>query len=677
MAAGATKTLGGIEYQIPRNVLALLMLAQVVVVLPHIAQLSFWIVGVCLFCGYWRAMVYQGRWAYPPGWVKALLVIAAIISVAMNGKGAFSVETASSLLVLAFALKLIEMKTRRDAYVVIFLSYFVIATEFLFSQSMGIAVYEVLACVMVTGAMVGLNQLQTNVRPAASLRLAGALLAQALPLTLVLFLFFPRIAPLWNVPLPAGASSGITDRVTPGDIANLAQSDEIAFRVVFEGEVPPPEDMYWRGVVYNEFSAGTWSEGQPGRRSRAADLVPVAERVNGLSYRVLQEPTFASYLFALATPVVASDEIELRPNYTLLADKPLMSLLHYEVTSYPDVRREIGRAAPRLPGSLPELDNPRVHEWAQRVSKEEGSPERFAERILAEIRSRFVYTLQPPRLPRNNSIDAFWFDTSTGFCSHFAGAFVYMMRAAGYEARMVGGYQGGEQNPITGHVVVRQYDAHAWAEVWTQGVGWVRVDPTAAVAPERIVRGLNAALSEEDRSSLSAFTNARLEGYGGIDDLLYMFDSVQHRWNMWVVGYDANLQSEYLQELFGKRPSAVQIGVAILVGGFISLGIATLVLFLRRPRASSDPLVNAFLRFSKTAEKRGVVRESWESPMAFVRRVSLHHKLPSAEVDEVIAGLEEQLYAAGEASAAAPGRRSSLLRALRRLRLRTSLRASM
>lgn len=680
MASGATKTTGGIEYQIPRNVLALLMLAQVVVVLPHLAQLSLWIVAVCLVCGYWRAMVYQGRWAYPPGFVKALLVVAAVISVSISGKGAFSVETASSLLVLAFALKLIEMKTRRDAYVVIFLSYFVIATEFLFSQSMGIAIYEVLACVMVTAAMVGLNQLQTNVRPAASLRLAGALLGQALPLTLVLFLFFPRIAPLWNVPLPAGATSGITDRVTPGDIANLAQSDEIAFRVVFEDEVPQPEDMYWRGVVYNEFAEGTWSEGQPGKRSRPADLVPVQERTNGLSYRVLQEPTFASYLFALATPVVTSDEIELRPNYTLLADKPLMSLMHYEVTSYPDVRRESGRNAPRWRGTLPEFDNPRVREWALRVSKEEGSPRKFAERILAEIRERFVYTLQPPTLPRADSIDAFWFDTRTGFCSHFAGAFVYMMRVAGYEARMVGGYQGGEQNPRTGHVVVRQFDAHAWAEVWTKATGWVRVDPTAAVAPERIVRGLNAALSAEDRSSLSAFTNARLEGYAGLDELMYLFDSVQHRWNLWVVGYDGNLQSEYLKELFGKRPSAVQIGVTILVGGLVSLGIAVLVLFLRRPKRASDPLVNAFLRFSATAEARGVVREPWESPMAFVRRVSVHHKLPDEEIDAAVAGLEEQLYAGPPErtrSAESRNKRSALLRTLRRLRLRTSLRASM
>ena len=681
MARTGSKSAGGIDYQIPRNVLALLMLAQVVVVLPHVAQLSPWIVGVCLFCGYWRAMVYQGRWAYPPGFVKALLVMAAFTGAAVSGKGVFSVETASSLLVLAFALKLIEMKTRRDAYLVIFLSYFVIATEFLFSQSMGVAVYEVLACVMVTAAMIGLNQLQSNVRPVASLRLAGALLGQALPLTLVLFLFFPRIAPLWNVPLPSGATSGISDRVTPGDIADLAQSDEIAFRVVFDGEVPQPEDMYWRGVVYNEFAGGTWSEGKPGRRARPTTLVPPEQRTAGLSYRVLQEPTFASYLFALATPVVQSNQIELRPNFTLLADKPLMSMMHYDVTSYPEFRREVGLERPRLTGTLPEFDNPRVREWAQRVNREAGSPGEFSKRILEEIRSRFVYTLQPPKLPRNNSIDAFWFDTRTGFCSHFAGAFVYMMRAAGYEARMVGGYQGGEQNPISGHVVVRQYDAHAWAEVWTEGTGWLRVDPTGAVAPERIRRGLNAALSEEDRSSLSAFTNARLGGYGGIDELMYMFDSVQHSWNMWVVGYDGDLQMEYLTGLFGKRPSAAQIGAVILLGGMGSLAIAGLVLFLRRPTRRRDPLVNAFLRFSAAAEARGQVREAWESPMAFVRRVSIHQALPQDEVDAAITGLEEQLYARHSAAAGGEGRghdsaaaRKSLLRTLRRLRWRTSLR---
>lgn len=661
----------GIDYQIPRNVLALLMFAQVVVVAPHVVQLSPWIVAVCLFCGYWRAMVYQGRWAYPPGVVKFSLVVAAVGGVAISGKGAFSVETASSLLVLAFALKLIEMKTRRDAYLVIFLSYFVIATEFLFSQSMVIAVYEVLAAVVVTAAMIGLNQLQSDVRPMASIKLAAALLGQALPLTLVLFLFFPRIAPLWNVPLPSGAATGITDQVTPGDIADLARSDEIAFRVEFQTDVPPVSELYWRGVVYNEFEDGTWSEGKPPKRESPERLIPKERRVNSLKYRVMQEPTFASYLFALASPLAASREVELRANHTLIANKPLMSLQSYQVESFPDYRREAGRAAPRQKGNQSAEGNPRMRAWAAQAHREAGSLNGFVERILNEVRQRFVYTLKPPKLSRTNSIDEFWFDSQQGFCSHFAGAFVQILRAEGYHARMVGGYQGGDVNPITGHVVVRQYDAHAWAEVWTPEGGWLRVDPTAAVAPERIRDGLNAALSAEDRSSLSALTNARLGGLTGISSLLHMFDSVQHRWNMWVVGYDSNLQLEFLTELLGEKPSKTQIGVMILLGGMASLAIAAIVLFLRRPAKRANPLVNSFLAFSKAASARGLVREPWESPMAFVRRVATHNRLPPADVDAAIKGLDEQLYQIPAGTRAGGGK--SLMRLLRRLRFRTLL----
>ena len=666
----------GIEYQIPRNVLALLMFAQVVVVVPHVVQLSPWIVGVCLFCGYWRAMVYQGRWAYPPGIVKVGLVIAAFIAVAVSGNGAFSVETASSLLVLAFALKLIEMKTRRDAYLVIFLSYFVIATEFLFSQGMLIAVYELFAAVVVTAAMIGLNQLQTDVRPMASIRLASALLAQALPLTLVLFFFFPRIAPLWNVPLPAGSANGITDQVTPGDIADLAQSDEIAFRVVFEGEIPPSHELYWRGVVYNELKDGTWTEGKPPLRAHPKDLVPEHRRLDPTRYRVLQEPTFASYLFALATPIVKDSHIKLRSNHTLIADKPLMSLKHYDVESYRSFHRERGRSKPRQTGAIPAGDNPRAVTWAKRVSREAGSRDAYIERILGHIREQYSYTLKPGLLPSENSIDAFWFDTKKGFCSHYAGAFVYLMRAAGYEARLVGGYQGGEKNPRTGHLVVRQYDAHAWAEVWSEEKGWERVDPTGAVAPERILSGLNSALSAEDRGSLSAFTNARLRGFGGLDDVLHLFDSVQHRWNMWVVGYDSNLQLEFLTELLGKQPSKTQIGVMILLGGVGSMGIAAIVLFLRRPARRADPLVNSFLSFSKAAAAKGLVREPWESPMAFVRRVASHNSLPAADVAAAIDGLESQLYKVPAGAAAVSSRRRQskpVVRLLRRLKFRTLL----
>ena len=667
----------GIDDQIPRNVLALLMVAQVAVVLPHIAQLSPWIIGVCLVCGYWRSMVYQGRWAYPPGWIKAVLVVAAVVGVAASGASAFSVEAASSLLIVAFALKLIEMKTRRDAYVVIFLSYFVIATEFLFSQSLMIALYEIMAAVLVTAAMIGLNQLRTNVRPGASLRLAGALLAQALPLTLVLFVFFPRVAPLWSVPVPSSATTGISDRVTPGDIADLSQSDEIAFRAVFSSTPPPPKDLYWRGVVYDRFDGATWSQGRPMPPLAVEQLVPESERGVGMSYTLLQEPTFATFLFGVATAVPRSSKYELRQSYTIQSDTPLMSLLRYDVTSYPDFVRgqglEPNSSAIQRALELPEGTNPRARAWARRELARAGSVAAYVERVLDEIRSRFIYTLKPPILGSEHSIDEFWFDTRAGFCAHFSGAFVYLMRAAGIPARMVGGYQGGEVNPLTGHIVVRQYDAHAWTEIWQPGRGWQRSDPTFAVAPERIRSGLSAALSADDRSSLSALTNARLNGLDSYNQLLFLFDSLEHRWNMWVVGYDTNAQLDYLTKLLGSRPSPTTIAIAVSVGGALSLGFAALALFLRRPGAPKDLLTRSFLQFCAVVARRGVIREPWESPMAFVSRAANHCQLPKQQVAEVVAGMERLLYNHPAGKTQSRRERRQLSRRLRSLRWRALL----
>ncbi|MEE8245133.1 MAG: DUF3488 domain-containing protein, partial [Pseudomonadales bacterium] len=323
----------GVAYQIPRNSLALLMIAQAVVVLPHAAQLSPWVIAVGLFCGYWRMRVYQGRWDYPQRWVKAVLVLGSVAGVIGSGISAISLEAATSLLILGLALKLIEMKSRRDAYLVIFLSYFVIATEFLFDQAMSVAVYEIGATIVVTAAMVGMNQLHTRVRPLVSLRLAASLVLQALPLTIVLFLFFPRIAPLWTIPLPGGAVTGISDRMTPGDVANLARSDELAFRVVFDEGIPQSRDLYFRGLVYSEFEDGTWSMSRtyPQRRN----LLAASAGLDGVGYEILLQPTMSDWLFALDTAVPASSTVAITSNYRLVAPDPVMSVYRYEVTSYP------------------------------------------------------------------------------------------------------------------------------------------------------------------------------------------------------------------------------------------------------------------------------------------------------------------------------------------------------
>lgn len=667
----------GIAYQIPRNTLALLMIAQVAVVLPYLLHLSPWLIAVGLFCGYWRSGVYQGRWDYPRRWVKAVLVAASIGGVALTGVSAFSLEAAASLLILAFALKLIEMKSRRDAYLVIFLGYFAIATLFLFDQSIAVAVYQIGALMLVTAALVGLNQLVTRVRPLESLRVSALLVLQALPLTVVLFLFFPRVAPLWSVPLPSSSVTGLSDRMKPGDVAELTRSDELAFRAVFAGEVPPKRALYWRGLTYSRFVEGTWS---------AAGLLPewgTAERpapaagASGIDYEVLLEPTSSDWLFGLDLALPATPGVTLERDFRLTAPDPVLSVFRYRVTSYPDLGMD---QAPRLPDRLriretwlpDDGDNPRVRAYARSLmSTAGGDAEALVAAVVAQIRSEpYFYTLSPPPLQDRNSIDEFWFQTRRGFCTHYAGALVFMLRAAGVPARMVGGYQGGEINPVTGHVMVRQYDAHAWVEYWLAGEGWRRVDPTAAVAPARIEEGLNAALSPEDRESLSALTAARFDGVGVFRDLLYWADSLEHRWNLWVIGYDTHLQADVLQDLLGEITPA-RVGLALLLAGGASLGAVALVLFWRRRSAPRHPVEGAFQDFCRRLAGAGWPRRPDEAPASYLRRLESGGVIGADQAGALVAEVDRLLYNPGAGWGRQDLRR--LRSQLRRVRLRAAL----
>jgi len=649
---------GGVEIQIPRNALALLMVAQAMVVLPHSQTLSPWIMAVCVVCGIWRWMVFQGRWDFPRRWLKAMLVVGSVAAVAMSGSSAFSLETATSLLILAFALKLVEMKGRRDAYLVIFLGYFIIATEFLFSQNISMAAYELFAAIMVTAAMVGMNQMHAQVRPIASLKLASALILQALPLMLVLFLFFPRIAPLWSIPLPGGAKTGISDTVTPGDIAKLSRSAEVAFRVEFSSQIPPTSQLYWRGLVYSRFENGSWTQAPPptfgGRNSRLKssslfswgdkipEFLPELEntKIKPIAYEVLLQPTQSNWLFGLQIPTIVSEknDIALTRDYRLMARERVSALLRYEVESFSDL--PVDRVLPdwirTRETTLPPADNPRIIQFAQRLFAESDGVEDFARKIMAQIRSEpYRYTLAPPGLPRRNSIDVFWFETQAGFCSHYAGAFVYMMRAAGIPARMVGGYQGGDLNPLGQYLVVRQMDAHAWTEVWIKGKGWVRYDPTNAVAPERIEQGLDAALSTEDLGILSVFTTARLSNFAGIADLVYMFDSIGHTWNLWVVGYDPNVQAAYLKKLLGDVTPGKR-ALVLLIGVALSMSLVVIALFWRRRKVRLHPVVRIFLKFSKSIERFGFIRQANESPARFVSRIDIRRTALVEQLDQLL-----------------------------------------
>ncbi len=660
----------GVAHQIPRNSLALLMIAQVVVVLPLAPYISPWIVGVCLFCGYWRTQVYRGRWGYPASWVKTFLVAAAVAGIALSGFQSFSLEAATSLLVVAFALKLVEMKNRRDAYLVIYLSYFLIATGFLFDQSMAVTAYELAASVVVTAAMVGMNQLQTRVRPVASLRVAGTLVLQALPLTLVIFLLFPRIAPLWSIPVPSAATTGLSDTLTPGDIASLGRSDELAFRVIFDGDPPRQSELYWRGLVYSDFVYGTWALAAP-LDALPRDSLDAESESASLSYEIFLEPTQSKWLFSLDTPRQYPDRVDLLGDYRLENPEPVMSVMRYKVISDPELSTD-----PVLDPAIREresrLENPndniRLQAYARDLYERAGSVEAMVYAMMAHIREEpYSYTLNPPTLARYDSIDEFWFDTRRGFCSHYAGAMVYALRSVGVPARMVGGYQGGEINPVTGHMVVRQYDAHAWVEVWIEGKGWQRFDPTAAVAPARVEDGLNAALSSEDRETLSFLSATRMESENVLADALRFFDSLEYRWNLWVVGYDVDTQANVLKKLFGEvTPS--RIGVALVLGGAVSLAMVVLGLFFWRKPASSHPSERVFSRFCAAMSRHGIKRLPGETPVVFLERIAEEKNIDVGILPELVQRALYDPIGSQQRSA-----RMNLKKELRKLRFRLAL----
>ena len=398
------------------------------------------------------------------------MVCASFVGITLSGYRTFTLEAAASLLVLAFALKLVEMKSRRDAYLVIYLCYFLLATAFLFNQSMSVATYQVLALIIVTSALVGLNQMQPRIRPLASIWTAAGLVAQALPLTLVLFLLFPRIGPLWSIPMPSSATTGLSDRLTPGDIANLSRSDELAFRVIFEDRIPRQRDLYWRGLVYSKFSYGTWSVAEPLKNSQ----IPDAQN-SGLSYEVFLEPTQSRWLYSLDTPVAYPARSHMLGDYRLKHRQPVLSVLRYRLISDPEFVMDplLSDEVRARETHLPKTDNPKIRAYAPALLDETGSPEAMIEAMLSQIRtSEYRYTLSPPRLGQVGSIDDFWFDHKAGFCAHYAGAMVFALRSVGIPTRMVGGYQGSEVNPVTGHLVVRQYQAHSWVEVWLPEKGW-------------------------------------------------------------------------------------------------------------------------------------------------------------------------------------------------------------
>jgi transglutaminase-like putative cysteine protease len=443
------------------------------------------------------------------------------------------------------------------------------------------------------------------------------MLLKAAPVALVLFLFFPRFAgSFWGAPSSERAQTGLTEEMSPGDISDLTQNDVVAFRVRFAaGQPPPPRERYWRALTLNAFDGYTWRRGDS-----QAYRVPAVNHLGGpVEYTVTIEPTAQQMLFALDlveswTPGLATQAWD----FSLRARRPINAVLRYDARSHPEYRAglALARSLENLSLQLPAERNPRTLELARRMRAAAASEADYLQSVLDLFREQdFRYTLTPPGLARN-SVDDFLFNTRQGFCGHYASAFTMMARAAGIPARVVAGYQGGDWNPLGGYLIVRQSHAHAWSEVWLPGRGWTRVDPTAAVAPERVERGIEASFAGSEELAGALRRESELLWRAGM-----VWDNLNAEWNDWVVQFDRAAQDGMLSGLGFDDPDWRAFAAVLGLGLAAAVGILVVWLALElRPRAT-DPAAAAYGRFQKRLARRGIERAAGEAPRDFAQRV--------------------------------------------------------
>ncbi|MGD2112831.1 MAG: DUF3488 and transglutaminase-like domain-containing protein [Gammaproteobacteria bacterium] len=597
-----------------------LLATLLLVVLPHAWHLPVW---VMLFVPA-IAVLYLRRSPHPGGVPHAVLLLLTAIGVGgvfLQYGTLLGRNAGVSLLVVMLALKLLEVRRRRDALLVIFTSYFMVITHFLFTQTPLIALYMLVISIVITATLSMVTH-DSRRRPVAShLRLATTLLLQALPVMLVLFVFFPRVVgPLWGLPEDAHSGvTGLSDTLSPGAISRLVESGATAFRARFTGPAPPPEDRYWRGPVLWQTDGRTWSTGRS-VLSVPAPGGPGQPQGEPVRQEITLEAHNQRWLPGLDRPVALSIAAVRNAGSAWLAPKTVRERLRYAVISHPHLFA--GRLDPRLRTAalqLPETPSPRLRALAERWRR--GADERtVVDRALAYFHEQpFVYTLTPPRLD-GNPMEEFLFTTRRGFCAHYAAAFVLLMRHAGIPARIVTGYQGGEYNTVGDYWLIRQSDAHAWAEVWLSGTGWRRVDPTAAVAPERIEHPLDVGTRGDGVAARFRLPASGLLA-NGWRVLRHTLDTLNNGWNQWVLSYGPARQLELLNALGIGKATWKELAALLLVSiGLLLAGIAAWM-FLITPRPA-DPVLAGYRTFCRRMARLGLERRPAEGPLDFSRRIS-------------------------------------------------------
>lgn len=582
----------------------------------HLLRLPLWLGALITTVVLWRVYLAHRKLPSPGKWLLGLVALASAGGILIEYRTLLGRDAGVSLLVVMLALKVLETRTQRDGILLGFLGFFLLVTNFLFSQTITTALYMlgcawflivVIIAMQFTGAWPGWRQ------PA---RRAALLLVQALPLMFVLFLLFPRIqGPLWGLPHDSHAGlSGLSDNMSPGSLNNLILSDAVAFRAEFRGRIPEAPALYWRGPVLWDYDGRTWTAP---RFVFNANELPSGEPA--VEYTVTLEAHNKRWLFALEMPMQRPPRAVATRDMQLLSTTPVRSRMRYEMSSQlqaaygaDDSENVLNRAL-----QLPEGFNPRTLKHAAQLRQKFRDDRQLVDAVLNDFRNEnFVYTLSPPLLGEH-AVDEFLFDTRRGFCEHYASAFTVLMRAAGIPARVVTGYQGGQINPVSDYILIRQADAHAWTEIWISGTGWIRVDPTAAVSPARVERGIASALPRSD--TLPIFVRGDFEL---LQRMRLTWDSVTYSWNQWVLGYNPERQRQFLASIGFSDATWQKLAVLLFVFAGLAVLAGALFAFRDLRRARKDAVRAAYERFCRKLARRGLPRHPAEGPLVYARRAA-------------------------------------------------------
>jgi transglutaminase-like putative cysteine protease len=593
--------------------------------LPPVVFAFFSILLIWRFIGHWKK-----HWL-PNKILVLLLTICGMAILFTQHHTIFGRDAGTSLFITALGLKLMEIRKPKDIILIIYLAFIVAASQLLYRQNIFMAVYIFLVCILLFGTLILINNPRQHLL--STFKQSSIILLQALPFMMVMFIFFPRLeAPRWMFLNDSHAAQiGLGNTLEPGSISRLGQSDELVFRVRFSGAVPSPDQRYWRGPVFSHTDGKRWSQIKAGENQTEKTKPEFSG--TPYVYTLLLEPQKQNWIFALDLPAKYPAQTIQNANYQLLVSKTPQNRAEYQITSYtsyntgPINQKEIIDNL-QLPGQ----PSKKLTELVVNLQGSSNNPRQLIKNTLDYFsNSDFYYTLRPPLMP-DKPIEAFLFEHRRGFCSHYATAFVYLMRIAKIPARVVTGYQGGKYNDVGNFLEIRQANAHAWAEVWLDQRGWIRIDPTAAVAPERIEQDVNIDMQiaygevNFQRNQNENILGKWLKRTG------LLWNSIDYHWQRWIINYTTSNQKHLLQLLGIQR---LEILGYLLVGIFSVLTSFLIFIMFYKKNTPDDMVLSIYHQFCSKIATKGVILATGDGAKDFSHRCK--QKLPylGSQIDAI------------------------------------------